>query len=686
MLATRHCNRHHQHSKILCKMRHHGWELPYHPLQIVAVAVFFALLFAFYVFFIPFVGSKVLEILVIVSYSPTVVLVLVLYVWCVATNPADEGVLNSKKHAGFSTSKNKLPTSETSSRVNSKEGSSSEPQADRRLSSLHSTNQKTNQVHASNSVEEKRATSSFAWLSLHQVCTHKPNVDLSSTEDGMLQCSLCRVEVYKYSKHCRVCDKCVDGFDHHCRWLNNCVGKKNYKGFVILMASGLIMLILQWTVGLWVLVHFFINVRQFKSTIASKLGSSFPSIAYIIVVALCTILAMAATYLLAQLFCFHMLLIKKGISTYDYIVAMREQEQNASFPTSPASSAATTNSGARSAGVLQGRTWCTPPRIFFDNEQVVYPPESSLSMKETDPGISLKVSAQTNLKRKTPVKINPWALAPLNKEDVLHAATLARNKSSILRPVARVSKEITVAERSSSFGSSRDIGAEFIASLASRSNSRKEAESTNLSLVDQSLVMSSWQNGKVPVDSLERLDSSGDNSGNSDQHKERGKKVLHPLQVEARKVFKSSLVDQSLVMRSWQNGKLPLDSFEHLDSSEDNSGNLDQHKERGKKALNPLQVEARKVFKSSQAFSASGISVSSPDSSGASSEAQHSRADCLNVLEVPHTSIVQTDWLWTATTETVGHDVSESESADASKQAKNLPFTPKNRRILSDEC
>lgn len=87
------------------EMRKHGWQLPYHPLQVlpiglvefyrcsfckkfrifynfssffgcivkvVAVAVFLALGFAFYVFFAPFVGKKMFQYIVMGIYTPLV--------------------------------------------------------------------------------------------------------------------------------------------------------------------------------------------------------------------------------------------------------------------------------------------------------------------------------------------------------------------------------------------------------------------------------------------------------------------------------------------------------------------------------------------------------------------------------------------------------------------------------------
>ena len=45
------------------------------------------------------------------------------------------------------------------------------------------------------------------------------------------ECKKCNIPKINRSKHCRVCDKCIEKFDHHCIWINNCVGAKNIKYF-----------------------------------------------------------------------------------------------------------------------------------------------------------------------------------------------------------------------------------------------------------------------------------------------------------------------------------------------------------------------------------------------------------------------------------------------------------------------
>ncbi|XWS69668.1 hypothetical protein CRYUN_Cryun04dG0198800 [Craigia yunnanensis] len=314
-------------------MRKHGWQLPYHPLQVVAVAVFLALGFAFYVFFAPFVGGKMFQYIVMGIYTPL---------------------------------------------------------------------------------------------------------------------------VFKYSKHCRVCDKCVDSFDHHCRWLNNCIGRRNYRQFFTLMVSALLLLILQWSAGILVLICCFIERKQFSVDISSKLGSSFSLVPFVIVVALCTILAMIATLPLAQLFFFHILLIKKGISTYDYIIALREQEQEQqgvgglqSPQISPASSL-TGLSSVSSFSTFHRGAWCTPPRLFLEDQFDVVPPDTGSASS-----FGKKMVGEEPIKKKNPgaVKISPWTLARLNAEDVSKAAAEARKKSKILQPVVRREAPFGL-EADSSFGSS----------------------------------------------------------------------------------------------------------------------------------------------------------------------------------------------------------------------------------------
>ena len=57
-------------------------------------------------------------------------------------------------------------------------------------------------------------------------------------------CPECEVIRTPRSKHCAICNKCVDRFDHHCPWLNNCVGIYNHNPFLVFITSLLIVLLL----------------------------------------------------------------------------------------------------------------------------------------------------------------------------------------------------------------------------------------------------------------------------------------------------------------------------------------------------------------------------------------------------------------------------------------------------------
>ncbi|KAG0481933.1 hypothetical protein HPP92_010017 [Vanilla planifolia] len=308
-------------------MRKHGWQLPYHPLQVVSIAVFLALGFAFYVFFAPFVGKKLIQHVALGIYTPLIFCVFLLYIWCAATDPGDSGVLKSNKYLGIEQSKECRRQEESTFEADCGivEDDPSNKGSTRNVTACLSP--RNCKQRRQSSTCTRMLILSIGWCPLLKCSWQEQSSEQNASEDGMFYCSLCKVEVSKFSKHCRVCDKCVNGFDHHCRWLNNCIGRRNYGRFFILMAAALLLLIFQWSVGIEVLILCFLEQKQFKMDIVSKLGSSFSLVPFVVVVTSCTILAMLATLPLAQLFFFHVLLIKKGISTYDYIIALRELEQ-----------------------------------------------------------------------------------------------------------------------------------------------------------------------------------------------------------------------------------------------------------------------------------------------------------------------------------------------------------------------
>ncbi|RRT69595.1 hypothetical protein BHE74_00003892, partial [Ensete ventricosum] len=140
-----------------------------------------------------------------------------LYVWCAATDPGDPGIFRCNKN---------LKVEGCREQILSKESKQHE-----------------SEILPCYSVPCLAVP--LSWCGMSCMCnwcqSHEQSSEQQMGEEGMFYCSLCEVEVLKNSKHCRVCDKCVDGFDHHCRWINNCVGRQNYRRFFILMASALLL-------------------------------------------------------------------------------------------------------------------------------------------------------------------------------------------------------------------------------------------------------------------------------------------------------------------------------------------------------------------------------------------------------------------------------------------------------------
>ena len=58
-------------------------------------------------------------------------------------------------------------------------------------------------------------------------------------------CEVCDGHVLSNTKHCQKCNRCTHEFDHHCRWVSNDIGLSNYHMFIRMLVALLATVLIQ---------------------------------------------------------------------------------------------------------------------------------------------------------------------------------------------------------------------------------------------------------------------------------------------------------------------------------------------------------------------------------------------------------------------------------------------------------
>lgn len=208
-------------------------------------------------------------------------------------------------------------------------------------------------------------------IELRKISTRKvvPEFDRSKhshvIENG--RCHLCNIKTSSNrTKHCSVCNKCVEKFDHHCKYLNQCVGRQNYVPFLMCVVSAVAAVLVILTAALAQLIIFYVNpgwlnlwdktflvlageevdarnstiddeltniMQLLNDTLASNTtamnatnseketpeGIGLVNTIFLTVVAVVVILAAITAGLLLHLCFFHVYISYLGLTTYEYI-------------------------------------------------------------------------------------------------------------------------------------------------------------------------------------------------------------------------------------------------------------------------------------------------------------------------------------------------------------------------------
>ncbi|KAL5795836.1 hypothetical protein ACOSQ2_000656 [Xanthoceras sorbifolium] len=389
-------------------MRRHGWQRPLHPLQMVGVAIYSFLVVAFYTFLGIFLGNRIAEITVTTLFSFVALSVMFLFIRCTSIDPTDKTSFRKKRRTkckGFANLNYGFILGQIFVRFLRR--------MERKILRTFIRRKYLDPLKTSTQLEP---------LLPFPLVMKDDSVAPDLKEDDISFCSLCDFEVKKHSKHCRTCNRCVEGFDHHCRWLNNCVGKRNYTTFILLMIFVLLMLIIEGGTALAIFIRCFVDKKGVERELERKLYIEFPREVLATISVLLVLMTAYGTAAMGQLFFFHVVLIRKGMRTYDYILAMKEQNQFPDLDDSDFSSDDSSDFDSPERPTLVSRFICRGQRV---NQKA-----ATLSIKiDRDPEAS-----SITKKQGFRVGIDPWQLIKLSREKALLAAEKARERLMKQKP------------------------------------------------------------------------------------------------------------------------------------------------------------------------------------------------------------------------------------------------------------
>ncbi|CAH2072085.1 unnamed protein product [Thlaspi arvense] len=404
--------------------RRHGWQRPFHPLQIVGAVIYSVLVAAFYVFIGFFLGNRIAIITILSVFSFVAASVIVLFVRCTAIDPTDKTSARRKRRAKSNAVLMKLRFKVVLSQV--------VVRFFRRLERkiLRKFIRRTYLDPWSSSVQLEPLLQ-FPLVMKDDAVTPDPK-----EEDDISYCSLCDLEVKRSSKHCRTCNRCVEGFDHHCRWLNNCVGKRNYTTFILLMVFVLLMLMIEGGTAIAVFVRCFVDKKGMETELKRRLYVEFPRWALATISVILVLLTAYGSAAMGQLFFFHVLLIRKGMRTYDYILAMREENQFAEVDAFDELDSSSDESSDFDSPERPRQTFISKFMCSKTDENQHKRLSIKIEGEERSPSSTL-----INKKPGFHVSINPWKLITLSSEKALQAAEKARERLRKPKPVSETEED-----------------------------------------------------------------------------------------------------------------------------------------------------------------------------------------------------------------------------------------------------